>query len=296
MLTGLTELEEDPEYLAGRAFDAASFAGHPYASAPDGTPRSLAAIAPQDVRDFLHGHLARGNVLIAAAGDVDEDTLDDVLGKTLDALPQDAKDAAPVAQVQLQGAGTALSVAKTYRRASSSSARRRRRAATRNSTPPTCSTRYWAPTRWLSRLGQVVRKEKGLVYNVTTELDMRSGASLLRGSLATRSETAALATQAVTDTLAAVRDKGVTAEECSEARTYVLGAFPRELDGSQSVAGTLLMMRIWHLGPDYIAKRQGYFDAVRCEDIDALAAQLLDPKKFLFVTVGRSAAAQGAAK
>jgi zinc protease len=53
-----------------------------------------------------------------------------------------------------------------------------------------------------------------------------------------------------------------------------------------ALAALLLTMQIYGLGEDYIEKRQEYFGAVSCGDINRAAKNLLDPARFLFVAVG----------
>ena len=108
----------------------------------------------------------------------------------------------------------------------------------------------------------------------------------LTGALATRNASVEDALQATKNTLRTLRDKGVTGEECADAKSDVLGSFARRMDGSGAVASLLLSMQIYHLGEDYIAKRERYFNGVKCNDINSLAAQMLDPDRFLFAVVG----------
>ncbi len=64
--------EADGTGAADVAFDAILFMGHPYASPPEGTPRSRAGITGQDLADFHAGHYRKGNLAVGVAGAVND--------------------------------------------------------------------------------------------------------------------------------------------------------------------------------------------------------------------------------
>ena len=282
----LAHLKERPNYQAERLLAEKAFAGHPYANPPYGTETSLASLEEADVRRYLASSVTRGNVLIAAAGDVDEDLLQSMLSPVVDALADGDAGPVSVPAATLHGAGETV----------------------HGKTPaPQTAILFAAPgiarddprfyAAYLlnhilgggdltSRLSTEVRQQKGLVYSIGTDLSIRRGVALLSGALATRNARVEEALAATRETFNHLRDKGVTEQECADAKSDVLGSFARRMDGNGAVASLLLSMQIHHLGEDYIQKRDGYFNAVKCQSLDALAKELLDPARFLFVAVG----------
>lgn len=284
----ISRLEERPAYKAERLLTTRLFSGHPYANPPYGTHESLTALSADDVRAYLKTYITRGNVLITAAGDVDSDLLDGMLAPVVDALTDNDSGAVAVTQASLHGAGETLRApmdvpqtvilfaAPAYARDDA---------------------RFYAAyllnhilggNALFSRLGTEVRQKKGLVYSIDTDLDIKRGAALITGSLATRNATADEALAQVKKVLADLHDNGVTTEECTDAKSYVIGAFDRRLDSAGAVDTTLLSMRIHKLGEDYIARREALFKKVSCGDINAVAADLLSPDRFTFAIVGGS--------
>jgi zinc protease len=285
MQSALKLAGEDPHYRAERMLYAKAFAGHPYAKAPSGTVESIAGMHAEDIRAFVKTHLTRANVVIAAAGDVNAGQLKAMLGETIKALP--ATEAPPViARVRMLGEGEVL----------------------RETMPvPQTVVRFMAPsierddprfyTAYLlnhmlgghglfSRLSERLRQEKGLVYGIGTDLEVKSGASLISGSFATRNSKADMAVTEVMQVLKEIREKGFSQEACRDAKTYVLGAFPLQIDRSSRVSSLLLMMQIHRLGEHYITEREALFGQVSCADVNALAREMLDPGKFLVTVVG----------
>lgn len=284
----LSRLEESPSYQASRQFEAVALAGHPYASPHYGTPESLAAITTQDLRNYLATYVARRNVLITAAGDVDGALLGDMLEPVVDALGTSDAGSLPISPVTMKGGGTSvrvpMNVPQSYVLFAAPGLKR----------DDERFYTYYLLNQILggngltARLAEAVRQKKGLVYGVSTAIDERAGIALLRGTLASRADRANDATQEVKNVLADMRARGVTSQECEDARTHVLGGFPLQLDSSTSVAQTLMVMRIHRLGEDYLSERETKFRDVRCADINTLAAELLAPERFIFVTAGET--------
>ena len=284
MLNALNHLEESPQYQAQKLFSQRAFKGHPYANLPYGTAASVASLGPQDVRDYLNTYVTRGNIVIASAGDVDASLINAMVGPTVDALRNG--EPAAVTPTVMQGGGEVLKQVSILPQT------------VINFAAPSVARddkRFYAVyllnhilggDTLTSRLGNQVRREKGLVYGIDTNLELQRGTSLLSGTLATRNSTADAALKEVQNVLAEVHDKGVTTDECNDAKSYVIGHFPLQLDSSQSVSGMLISMQVHKLGESYLNDRVAIFNKVSCGDINAAAKQLLDPHAFLFAVVG----------
>ena len=284
----IARYNEQPGYRAERLLVERAFKDHPYSNTPYGTAATLATLNAQDVRDYLKTYVTRGNVLVSAAGDVDASLLDDMLGPVVDVLADNDSGAVAVTQASLAGQGEMLHGAMPVPQTAIMFAAP---AIARN------DPRFYAQyllnhilggNALFSRLGDQVRRQKGLVYSIDTDLDMKRGAALLVGSLATRNATADEAIAQVKGVLSDMHDRGVTTEECTDAKSYVIGAFTRQLDSSSAVSNLILAMQIHHLGEDYIDKRDELFRKVSCADINAVAADVLSPSHFLFAVVGGS--------
>jgi zinc protease len=288
MQAQLAQMQETPDYQAMRLFDTTAFAGHPYANPIYGTAESLGLMTANDLRQYLTTYATRGNLRIAAAGDVDDDLLDAILTPVVEAL-REGDAATSIASVTLKGSGSlvrqAMAVPQTSVQFALPSVAR---------DDPKFYAAYvlnhiLGGNGLVSRLADRVRQQQGLVYGIGTELDVRRGISLLRGEFATRTATTSQAVDAVKQVMTELRDKGITSQECEDAKTYVIGATMLRLDSSQQVANMLMVMQVQNLGEDYLEKREGYFAAVKCADLNALAAEMLDPAKLLIAVVGDEA-------
>lgn len=293
-LTSLvSQLEESPGYQARRLLASRAFKGHPYSNPMYGDKASIAKLSAQDIRDYLATYVTRGNVLVAASGDVGRDLLDEMLEPVIDGLAANDSGAVAVSKIEAMGAGETL---------------------TKTMEVPQTAVYFVAPAiarddprfyaEYLlnyiiggdtlhSRLGQEVRQKQGLVYSINTGLDLKRGNASLGGGFATRNANTAAALEAVKATLSDIHTKGVTTEECEDARRYVVDAFARQLDSAGAVSHFLLSMQIDHLDEDYIEKRAEYFNNVKCSEINEMAASVLNPANFLFAVVGGTPEAGG---
>lgn len=282
----LSQLEENPNYQAQKLLNARAFRNHPYANLPYGTKQSVAGLSAQDIRDYLNTYVTRGNVIVSAAGDVDASLLKEMLSPVVDALASNDAGAVAVMQTTPQGGGETLKEISNL--------------------PQTVITfvapgiarsdkRFYAAYllnhilgggSLSSRLGLALRQKNGLAYSVDTELDVRRGTALFSGALATRNATADQALNDLKAVLAEVREKGVTSEECKDAKSYVLGHFPLQLDRTSAVSRMLFTMQLYGLGETYMTDRTKFFEDVSCADINAVAHDLLAPEKTLFAIVG----------
>jgi zinc protease len=67
-LAELARLETDPNYVARRTWWQGVFPNHPYGRAPEGTEADTAAITAADLRSAFIKRIAKGNLIVGAAG------------------------------------------------------------------------------------------------------------------------------------------------------------------------------------------------------------------------------------
>lgn len=285
MLTMLVRMNESAGYRSGRLLASHAFAGHPYANPPYGTAVSVKSLTADDLRQFLATYATRSTIDIAAAGDVDGGLLDDMLDPVLDALGERENEAI-IVSATMKGAGEQLRetmpVPQTVVQFAAPGVAR----SDKKFYAASILNQALGGNGLIARLARGVRQDKGLAYSIMSELDLRRGVALIGGSFATRNASAGEAIAAVKAVLQDMHDRGITQQECEDARTYVLNSKMLQLDSSEAVASTLLSMQIYGLGQDYLSKREDYINDVSCADVNALARELLDPSRFVFATVG----------
>jgi len=86
--------------------------------------------------------------------------------------------------------------------------------------------------------------------------------------------------------LKAVLEKGFTAQEIDESKSYMIGAIPRQLETNAAIASFLLTVDAFNLGMDYDQRLPGLIGAITKEAADAAAKKLLDPSRATIAVAG----------
>jgi zinc protease len=286
ILTILARKAEDPDYIAAREWYAAMFEGHPYARPTDGTPETVRKLGVDDLRGFVAKRLARDNLLIGVAGDITPEVLGPLLDKTFGDLPAHADgDGVPEVKPEAKGG-----VIVTDRDIPQSVVMFGEEGVKRDD--PDYYSAYvmnyiLGGGGFTSRLMTEVREKRGLAYSVYTHLLPMEHTGLVFGGVATENSRLKDSLDIIRAEWRRFRDRGATAEELENAKSYLTGSFPLRLDSTGDIAETLVSIRMGRLGIDYMDRRNALIEAVTLDDIRRVAKRLIDPEALTFVIVGR---------
>ena len=276
--------EEDPGWVAGKAFREHLYPQHPYGRLISGQAETLARITPDDIRQFHATYYRPNNAIIAVAGEITQDQIGSLLAshfadwKAAD-LPDFSWPDPPereARQVNLNKEVTQANI----RIGHSGIAR---------SHPD-----YYAILvmnhilgggGFGSRLMDRIREEHGYAYSVGSYFSARKHPGPFTVALQTKNENAQ---QAIAETLAVIRhfrQEGATEEEVEAAKAYLTNSFPLRLISNSDVAGMLPVLEFYGLGLDYPDRYPDIIDSVTLEQVRAAAKQHLHPDQFLQVVV-----------
>ena len=276
--------EEDPGWVAGKAFREHLYPQHPYGRLISGQAETLARITPDDIRQFHATYYRPNNAIIAVAGEIAQDRVDSLLAshfadwKAAD-LPDFSWPDPPgreARQVNLDKEVTQANIMIGH----SGIAR---------SHPD-----YYAVLvmnhilgggGFGSRLMDRIREEQGYAYSVGSYFSARKHPGPFTVALQTKNESAQ---QAIAETLAVIRhfrQEGATEEEVEAAKAYLTNSFPLRLISNSDVAGMLPVLEFYGLGLDYPDRYPDIIGSVTLEQVKAAAKQHLHPDQFLQVVV-----------
>lgn len=274
----------DPNSIAGQAFNRAAFGDHPYAFPIEGSEESLMAITRDDLFDAKNATMAMDRVHIGVVGDITADQLGPMLDRLFDGMPATGKAPTPDAEFALTGGvqvipfDTPQSVVIFGHQGIDRDDPDFFAAFILNS--------ILGEGGFGSRLMQEVREKRGLTYGVYTYLYSLESADLLLGQVASANDRVAEAVSVIRDEWARAAQDGVTAEELETAKTYLTGAYPLRFDGNGRIANILAGMQVQGFGLDYINTRNDRVNAVTLDDVNRMAARLLDAEALNFYVVG----------
>ena len=87
-----------------------------------------------------------------------------------------------------------------------------------------------------------------------------------------------------------IQQQPVTAAELSEAKSYLIGSFPRKMDSLSRRAWLMGYAEFYGLGLDYPWRYPDLIQNLTPADIQRVAEKYLHPDKYLLVIVGKKSA------
>ncbi len=282
----LSRSADDPDAIAGRTWFAEAFPHHPYGRRPGGNAESLAAIAAADLRAFVARRMARDNMVIGVVGDISAAELGPLLDRTFGTLPAKADSAAVGAQepaVRKAPLVVQKNIPQSVVIFGGPGIRR---------DDPDWYAAFilnyvLGGGGFASRLTEEVREKRGLAYSVNSYLQPMESSALHMGGVATRNDRVAESLTLIRAEYRRLREKGLSAEELANAKSFLTGSFPLRLSSNARIAGMLVSIQSQNLGIDYIDRYAGYIESVTLEQANRVARRLFDPDRLLVVVVGQ---------
>lgn len=285
VLSGIRSELNDPNRIAGHAFDKLAFGDHPYGSARDGTLESVAALTRDDMVAAHKAVLAKDRVYVGAAGDITAEELGGIIDTLLADLPETGAPMPETAELSLTG-GVTLVPFETPQSVTLFGH------VGIDRDDPDFFAAYVANEIFggggrQSRLSDEVREKRGLTYGVGTFLADYDYADLLLGQFASANDRMAEAIEVVRQEWERISNEGVTEAELEEIKTYLTGAYPLRFDGNGPIARIMVGMQMQGLTPDYINTRNDKVNAVTLDDVKRVSARIYRPEDLRFVVVGQ---------
>lgn len=274
IVTSLTRRENDPDYVSARTWFSTAFPDHPYGRPTRGTVDSIGTIAKADFETFVAERIAKDNLIVGVAGDIDAETLAALLDSTFGTLP----DAALPVDVSLSSPVvdalkiTPMDVPQSVVTFGVPGIRRE---------DPDYYATYVANHilgggGFGSWLMEEVREKRGLAYSVYSYLYQADLSPLILGGVSTRNDQVAQSIEIIREQFARLARGEVTEVQLTDAKTYLTGSFPLHLTSNGSIAGMLVGMQVADLGTDYLDERNALIEAVSLDDIKRVAAAYFD--------------------
>ena len=284
VLSGLKSDEQDPDTIASRSYDALAFGSHPYGSARDGSPETVAALTRDDILAAHAATLARDRIFVGVVGDITPQELGLMLDHLLGELPATGAPLPGRAAYLLQGGVTVVPFDTPQSVILFGQTGLKR-------DDPDFFAAYilnevLGGGRFGARLMTEVREKRGLTYGISTFLAPMDHAELMMGQVSSANEKVAQVLEVVRAEWVRAT-MGISQDELDKAKTYLTGAYPLRFDGNGPIADILVGMQMDGLPIDYIKTRNAQVEAVTLDDVRRVAGQLIKPDQLHFVVVGQ---------
>jgi zinc protease len=136
------------------------------------------------------------------------------------------------------------------------------------------------------RLGDSIRERQGMAYYVSSSFDANviEGPLLIRAGVSPANVDRAIAS--IDAELIRLWTEGITENELTESRQYLIGSMPRALETNAGIANFLQTSEFFDLGLDYDIRLPFLLSAVTLDEVNAAARRLLDPDRASIVIAG----------
>ncbi|KAF0144191.1 MAG: hypothetical protein FD156_2007 [Nitrospirae bacterium] len=281
----LKQREEDPSFLAGRAFDKEVFGEHPYGRLTEGSAETLSAITREDLIQFHSKYFIPNNAILSIAGDLTSGELDSLMKKYLASWKAAV---VPEKKINPMPEEKTKKVVKIEKDVTQANVILGHLGVSRDNPD------YYAISvmnyilgggGFSSRLMQKIRDEMGLAYDVHSFFVPNKERGVFQAGVQTKNESANTAIGEILRQMEKIREEKVSDQELADAKAYLTGSFPRRLDTSRKIADFLASVEFYNLGKDYVEKYPSYINAVTKEDVLRVAQKYLDPENFVLVVV-----------
>lgn len=285
ILSILKSNAKDPRKIASKVFFENVFGSHPYGSMKDGSLESILSLNREDILNAYDDVFNRNQVFISAVGDIKPNELRDLVNEVIEEIPTRSNKVIDRVIYKLPGGNTVIDfdTPQSVTIFGHDGIKR----TDKDFFSAYVLTHILGGSGFGSRLMTELREKNGLTYGVSAYLASWEKADLILGQFASSNNTVMEAIGIVKNEWAILADRGVTADELRDAKTFLTGAYPLRFDGNSRIARILTGMQIQGLPIDYIHTRNAKVNAVTMEDIKRVATRILKEKNLYFVIVGR---------
>ncbi len=291
VLGGLKSQEEDPGWVAQRAFLEKLYPGHPYGRLVEGQPVSIAKVTRADVVRYHQTYYRPNNAIIAAAGDITQAQIVELLQKHF-ATWQSGDIPATAWPEEPQPKPERIALDKKVTQANVALGHVGITRANPDYYAVQVMNYILGAGGFGSRLMDKIREELGLVYHVGSSFSARKHAGPFTVSLQTKNESA---THALDETMQVIRrftEEGPTDKELEAAKSYLINSFPLRLVSNRDVSSLLPVLEFHELGLDYPDRYPTIIGGITREQVHAAAKSYLHHDQMLQVVVADLAQAK----
>jgi zinc protease len=136
------------------------------------------------------------------------------------------------------------------------------------------------------RIGETVREDEGLAYYATSSLQGSAGPGPWYAYAGVNPTAVDKAVELIVAEVKRFCDEPVSDEELADAKAYLTGVLPLQMETNEGVASILVDMHRYELGDDFIARYPGIINSLSKDDIQAAARKYLNPEVYALSIAG----------
>ncbi|MEQ1561962.1 MAG: pitrilysin family protein [Nitrospiraceae bacterium] len=283
---------DDPGHIAMKAFNQLVFHGHPYRWPVTGTEETLSKITLADVQSFYGREYSPSQVIVTVVGDITLEQATALVQTHFSAWKKVASTARNTKKPSPVERRTVQLIEKDLTQSTIVLGHGGLSRAHPDFYSVTVMNYILGAGGFSSRLMDSIRDKQGLAYGIMSHFDARLMPGSFWVNLQTKTETTNQAITGVLSEIKSIRDTPVSDQELAEAKSFLVGSFPLRLDSTAKLAQVLAQVDFYGLGFEYFSDYPKWIERVTKEDVQRVAKQYLDPKRYALVVVGNLAKAK----
>lgn len=287
-LVGLQAEKQSPGSLSSKAWFAAAYGDHPYASLDNGTEASIAAITTADLRRFYQQYFVARNAVLAVVGAVDRAAAEQLAERIAKTLPEGERAAQLPPVRPLQEAKT-IHIPFPSEQAHIAVGQPGMKRGDPDYFSLYLGNHILGGGGFTSRLMEEVRNKRGLSYSVYSYFSPMEAEGPFQMGLQTKLSQADEALTVLSDTFARFRNEGPSENELGAAKKDITGGFPLQTASNADIISYISMIGFYDLPLDYLDTFTTKINQVSAQMIAAAFQRRLDQQKMLTVIVGGAA-------
>jgi zinc protease len=280
----LRQKEDQPSYIASRAFKREVFGVHPYGWLLTGTPETIDKISRKDIGEFYDAYFLPNNSILSVVGDIGEEELDGLIRKWLKGWGK-----RPLQRRVLPDIGhpkkKVVLIDKDISQANILLGHPGVRRANPDHYALSIMNYILGGGGFSSRLMDSIRDEMGLAYDVHSRFSTSMHGGLFSVGVQTKNASARTVIGEVIGHIERIKKEGVTDRELEDAKAFLVGSFPRRIDTMKKIANFLAVVEFYGLGLDYPEKYPGIMKSITAEDVLRVAMKHLNTDDYVLVVV-----------
>lgn len=272
--------------VAGDLMNRRAFAGHPYSHSIKETIEGVSKLNPKDLRQFMKDRFSKDQLIITAAGCIDQQTFVTLIDMTLDGLPEKA---APLSinNIEINSPGNIF----VEKMDIPQSAILFFQPGISRQNPDFYAAfilnKIVGEGAFDTRLWELIREKRGLAYGINTSVVWVNHTNYILGGTATQNSNVTQVIDIIRKEWENVRKNGVTADELKFVKEKSMGSYPLAFGSTYQIVSILRIYQLDGLGPNFINERNDMIAKVTLEDVNRVAKNLLKPEKLTFIVVGK---------
>jgi zinc protease len=300
----MKQQEEDPSFLAERAFKKEVFGDYPYGRPVEGSAEIIDGIKREELVKFHSEYFLPDNAILSVAGDLTSGELDALMKKYFsiwrkaevpsrtiqgidghNSLPAPSGKGEKEAVLRTRKGKKIVKIDRDLKQANIIFGNQGISRGNPDYYAAAVMNYIFGGGGFSSRLMQSVRDKMGLVYDIHSYFEAHKKAGTFQISLQTKNESANIAIDEILKQIEKIRDESVSDQELSDAKSYLTGSFSRRLDTNRKIADFLAAVEFHALGVDYVARYPDYINSVTKEDVLMVARKYVNPENYVLVVV-----------